>query len=119
MGCEADWDVVDESGEFQSTHPCGVRKPLILHRYLIKGFNPRTRVGCEFGFLNNKLFIKVSIHAPVWGANLALLLLLPSRRFQSTHPCGVRSDILGYMLLSLVSIHAPVWGANLFRLLGL
>ena len=79
-------------------------------------------------------FIVVSIHAPVWGATLAVVMLLLALQFQSTHPCGVR--LLASLIVSvsfcfnprtrvgcdlfdwstwcynLVSIHAPVWGAT-------
>ena len=33
----------------------------------------------------------VSIHAPVWGANVFHPLLIAYDKFQSTHPCGVRT----------------------------
>ena len=32
---------------FQSTHPCGVRPPVIHEGLLFHRFNPRTRVGCD------------------------------------------------------------------------
>ena len=35
--------------------------------------------------------IGVSIHAPVWGANDWCIGCRLHRTFQSTHPCGVRS----------------------------
>ena len=38
-------------GRFQSTHPCGVRLGSIIGTCDTRGFNPRTRVGCDkFGF---------------------------------------------------------------------
>ena len=54
---------------FQSTHPRGVRLSLYMESEIIKGFNPRTHVGCDVALL------------------LLLLVVLP---FQSTHPRGVR-----------------------------
>ena len=54
---------------FQSTHPCGVRHV--------------GRVNATGG--------SVSIHAPVWGATVALITPIA---------------------ICLVSIHAPVWGAT-------
>ena len=58
---------------FQSTHPCGVRLPLRSakddsHR----GFNPRTRVGCDRPNTADFNALYVSIHAPVWGATHSL-----------------------------------------------
>ena len=51
-------------------------------------FNPRTREGCD-----NKqdvvvtVTLYISIHAPVKGATaVATRLLLPTMKFQSTHP---------------------------------
>ena len=53
-------------------------------------FNPRTRMGCDFGVVDRCIFRFISIHAPAWGAthqsSTALILIL----FQSTHPHGVR-----------------------------
>ena len=126
--------IVSALTEFQSTHPCGVRRnlPLACHS------------------------LSVSIHAPVWGATTASMRLSVLAGFQSTHPCGVRQvRLLGHcdhcefqsthpcgvrrMLLYTpdmvarfnprtrvgcdcpilprncnrrVSIHAPVWGAT-------
>ena len=75
--------------QFQSTHPCGVRRPKTCYSHdgqvsihapvwgatndkLEKegkpSFNPRTRVGCD---LHEEIIqggCYVSIHAPVWGA---------------------------------------------------
>ena len=55
--------------KFQSTHPCGVRRPsnIAMTRFLC--FNPRTRVGCD---------------------DVVFADVLPLIEFQSTHPCGVR-----------------------------
>ena len=54
--------------KFQSTHPHGVRLVPVRYRYFNKGFNPRTRMGCDL--LQTILFClqTVSIHAPAWGA---------------------------------------------------
>ena len=76
---------------FQSTHPCGVRRPAPSSTSSSAGFNPRTRVGCEVSFFCFSTSSCVSIHAPVWGANF-------SQKWEKSPP--------------LVSIHAPVWGAN-------
>ena len=56
------------------------------------GFNPRTRVGCDIMEDEDKAkAVRVSIHAPAWGATLVALLGVQ---------CGA------------VSIHAPAWGAT-------
>ena len=57
-------------GEFQSTHPHGVRPPLSDYPTLSRRrFNPRTRTGCDPGKLHGiKIRISVSIHAPARGA---------------------------------------------------
>ena len=79
--------------EFQSTHPCGVRRraldtiPAAIH------FNPRTRVGCDPEVMRDFERWQISIHAPVWGATAI----------------GLIADVkIG------ISIHAPVWGATVF-----
>ena len=56
----------------------------------------------------------VSIHAPAWGATSPYLVrVFSTRRFQSTHPRGVRHVTRSrYRRHALVSIHAPVWGAT-------
>ena len=35
-----------------------------------KNFNPRTHVGCDPMVLICLLFVKISIHAPTWGATV-------------------------------------------------
>ena len=79
--------------------------------------------------------MRVSIHAPVWGATDVSSDDRDRMMFQSTHPCGVRpqgsrygADVerfnprtrvgcdryFGAELVALgVSIHAPVWGATI------
>ena len=57
---------------FQSTHPRGVRPGMPTLTGTVRGFNPRTRVGCDL--LYNECYrdqdLEVSIHAPAWGATL-------------------------------------------------
>ena len=57
---------------------------------------------------------QVSIHAPLRGATTWSLVVLPhTRKFQSTHPCGVRRDFrLQIRVVVGVSIHAPLRGAT-------
>ena len=56
----------------------------------------------------------VSIHAPAWGATrLSMKQITDIKRFQSTHPRGVRLDKVRIKRGFIgVSIHAPAWGAT-------
>ena len=56
----------------------------------------------------------ISIHAPAWGATKLFLIGAVVKRFQSTHPRGVRRRLLSYPPQSDkdISIHAPAWGAT-------
>ena len=57
------------------------------------GFNPRTRVGCDGGHNDRGGLVRVvSIHAPAWGAT--------------------RQDAEQKEREHYVSIHAPAWGAT-------
>ena len=82
------------SREFQSTHPCGVRRPgrrslcdpacvsihaplrgatfaLSLYRTRSHSFNPRTPAGCDYFSKHlDELELEVSIHAPLRGATV-------------------------------------------------
>ena len=77
---------------FQSTHPRGVRLTNFQIYFTINGFNPRTHGGCD----NNSpqpsaVNLTVSIHAPTGGATrVSHGSALHQRKFQSTHPRGVR-----------------------------
>ena len=75
---------------FQSTHPCGVRTII----------------------LTDSGDIPVSIHAPVWGANLTSSDLSKSPRFNPRTRVGCELTTPSSTLHSTVSIHAPVWGAK-------
>ena len=102
-----------------------------------RGFNPRTRVGCDLQRgEGDAARVDVSIHAPAWGATYRQQTELDElRKFQSTHPRGVRlgrdapardgdrfnprtrvgcDRAVGHNLpvLDSVSIHAPAWGAT-------
>ena len=101
---------------FQSTHPRGVRRPACTSTNLTpKGFNPRTRVGCDClmpldrncgpqGFNpRTRVGCDKRVYTP---SN-------PPSMFQSTHPRGVRHiQVLQRLLPYSVSIHAPAWGAT-------
>ena len=57
----------------------------ILSRHT--GFNSRTRKGCDFNFLNDRVKeIRVSIHAPVKGATFGRKSPEEAPAFQFTHP---------------------------------
>ena len=78
--------------EFQSTHPCGVRRQFVN--------------GMDLG-------LGVSIHAPLRGATGPSVLAMSSHAFQSTHPCGVRPERFIHRIVQRkVSIHAPLRGAT-------
>ena len=81
---------------FQSTHPRGVRHMIFFGIHAYAGFNPRTRVGCDW--------------APGWGT---------SRRTRCFNPrTRVGCDVLTKIYESggdPVSIHAPAWGATTRR----
>ena len=53
---------------FQSTHPSGVRLNAYRVGRLRFDFNPRTPVGCDPKHLQKTRQNKISIHAPQWGA---------------------------------------------------
>ena len=63
----------------------------LCHFTLSFSFNPRSRVGSDVSALHERLDIRVSIHAPAWGATMVSA--------QSTDHYRV-------------SIHAPAWGAT-------
>ena len=47
-------------------------------------------MGCDNSDSENDKEMTVSIHAPVWGATIIILIPMVVFLFQSTHPCGVR-----------------------------
>ncbi len=57
-------------------------------------FNPRTRAGCDDVYLYNRSLIYVSIHAPARGATAARVWRSLGNLFQSTHPRGVRLQLI-------------------------
>ncbi len=102
---------------FQSTHPHGVRRiaedmaamrtacfnPRTrtgCDRCFSAGlqrttcFNPRTRTGCDTKLKLIRYIAKVSIHAPARGATWPVRVALKYCLFQSTHPHGVRQNLL-------------------------
>ena len=87
--------LVQSGQRFQSTHPRGVR-PVGLHfNPKVKYFNPRTHVGCDVKLEKHVVAgCHISIHAPTWGATVALA---------------------SFAAKATISIHAPTWGATSAR----
>jgi len=54
--------------EFQLTRPHGARWAMCCIPILCRGFNSRARMGRDFLHAESKYLIKVSTHAPAWGA---------------------------------------------------
>ena len=99
---------------FQSTHPRGVRRRCPTVSITGSDFNPRTHVGCDRSCRSRPTSgshfnprthvgcdrqhqarqgeVKISIHAPTWGAT-----------------SFIKEDVA----LGSISIHAPTWGATL------
>ena len=76
-------------------------------------FNPRTPVGCDVAISFTNLRLRISIHAPQWGATGQFFLFQLFKRFQSTHPSGVRHGVCtNGSKREPISIHAPQWGAT-------
>ena len=59
--------------------------------------------------------MRVSIHAPTWGATKIVALSDKYVKFQSTRPRGARRRAAHAGLCRQVSIHAPTWGATIAR----
>ena len=99
---------------FQSTHPSGVRLGPSAPRPIGSDFNPRTPVGCDGGDMG------LYAHQPYFNPRTPVGCDLPAgvenrpaKRFQSTHPSGVRHGILTWPVTGVrISIHAPQWGAT-------
>ena len=100
---------------FQSTHPRGVRLSQAMSCKWAKGFNPRTRVGCDIPVLENHGGWKTfqSTHPRGVRLKVCVTYLLYPSEFQSTHPRGVRlPGVMKGLFSTDVSIHAPAWGAT-------
>ena len=72
----------------------GATVPSFVKDRLVKGFNPRTHMGCD-----------------VFQHFICIFVV----QFQSTHPHGVRPLDGGVFPITFVSIHAPTWGATGMR----
>ena len=138
VGCD-EWSQTSQCRNhwFQSTHPRGVRLPVMRRRFqphhvsihapawgttlrqtsgqrLDSCFNPRTRVGCDCGcWCGPTASSRFNPRTRV-GCDWCLTWRsLCDCGFQSTHPRGVRrAELDAVEHLGLVSIHAPAWGAT-------
>ena len=81
---------VSDTPKFQSTHPHGVRHIVKVFYNTGLSFNPRTHTGCDGSSEIARQLTQVSIHAPTRGATGRYISMALTRKFQSTHPHGVR-----------------------------
>ena len=138
MGCDAVSAIAALSWSiFQSTHPSGVRLFGQWSSARIFRFQSTHPSGVRLDQYNSSMDkIDISIHAPQWGATCGgttryaehvISIHAPqwgatchgvppkrlARRFQSTHPSGVRRPSLRLTSSTVrISIHAPQWGAT-------
>ena len=85
---------LSNNAQFQSTHPCGVRKNGYEVKVVCTCFNPRTRVGCELSKVACSASSMFQSTHPC-GVRIRLSkIFYIYRKFQSTHPCGVRTATL-------------------------
>ena len=78
-------------------------------------FNPRPRVGGDATPDRQAPMVKVSIHAPAWGATGLALRHLPQNPQCFNPRPRVGGDLSRFLLPAFVpnvSIHAPAWGAT-------
>ena len=79
------------SAIFQSTHPSGVRRSMVfvyINALIFQSTHPSGVRRCTGRATCCN--IKISIHAPQWGATTSLVTCVFCCIFQSTHPSGVR-----------------------------
>ena len=123
------------SVRFQSTPPRGGRRCFCRRSCCWWRFNPRPRVGGDKRWILPRHTIKVSIHAPAWGAtrygrvsrcivNVSIHAPAWGATVQGQvrhHSAGVSihapawgatPGLVGHLLRVSVSIHAPAWGAT-------
>ena len=73
-GATGGWSGAAERVRFQSTLPHGERQLGTVYAVRVYGFNPRSHMGSdELPRLRNRC-IRVSIHAPTWGATSSTLI---------------------------------------------
>ena len=92
VGCDATPTVYSSlSGEFQSTHPSGVRHAVGQWHEHGRHFNPRTPVGCDVtARLDLDLPEDFNPRTPVGCDPTSKCTRGSGKSFQSTHPSGVR-----------------------------
>ena len=136
MGCDS--SVVSFAlnfSVFQSTHPRGVRPPDLSACIARKDFNPRTHVGCDLAgvhspphalYFNPRTHVgcdiicekilpnvKISIHAPTWGATNNDSVPKVVDKISIHAPTWGATTFPGPLkTLLFISIHAPTWGAT-------
>ncbi len=105
--------MMNDSRKFQSTPPHGGRRRWCLPRPTSMRFNPRPRMGGDDSLRQLQERIKVSIHAPAWGATTR-----SPARSGATISFNPRPRMGGDRTRwhtwrgRHVSIHAPAWGAT-------
>ncbi len=101
------------NSEFQSTPPHGGRPPTRPKPTVARGFNPRPHMGGDAKDQFHLDCLKVSIHAPTWGATLFVLMqFLRLLGFNPRPHMGGDAALLELQIKPNVSIHAPTWGAT-------
>ncbi len=98
---------------FQSTLPCrerhGQYNPLAWLCY----FNPRSRAGSDHIITHRQSKINISIHAPVQGATIVIILAYIVSTISIHAPVqGATIEIKDGIYNYVISIHAPVQGAT-------
>ena len=113
VGCDSYCAWAAWLAEFQSTHPCGVRRYFAFHDYdsrFVSIHAPVWGATTKAGDYNRQ--VKVSIHAPVWGATCVLIVCLCIGCFNPRTRVGCDQSSGAWVAHMVVSIHAPVWGAT-------
>ena len=101
---------------FQSTRPRGARRSHADIRRAARAFQSTRPRGARPSLtLGGNRPIRVSIHAPAWGATReAWYAGVKRAKFQSTRPRGARRHVvIPAGARGTVSIHAPAWGATI------
>ncbi len=113
-GATAEPNLAATEPEFQSTHPRGVRRTVVLGINSSVNFNPRTHVGCDLVMCVSPVQLtRISIHAPTWGATKLTdntLIYTSISIHAPTWGATQRHKQSGHY--RTISIHAPTWGAT-------
>ena len=116
VGCDRKhWRELKVEMAFQSTHPSGVRRRRNGEtENHTKGFNPRTPVGCDAKRLAyiQRMSLFQSTHPSGVRPSHVTLLHLPIRVSIHAPQWGATSYPPYFGPTGLVSIHAPQWGAT-------